>query len=203
MKIIDDITNFIFLEDEPQKVDIIFIPGGSYAEIAEKAAVLWNKGYSKLILPSGKYSIKRGYFPGPITKKEIYDKPYVTEWEFLKDVLVKNDVDETAVLKEDNAQYTYENAIYSKKVTDEHNLNIKKAIICCKSFHARRCLMYYQLLYPETEFIICPSETQGINKENWFKADNGIEKVMGELMRCGGQFKDLIKLPKDERHYGL
>lgn len=31
IKIIDDTSNFIFLEDEPQKADIIFIPGGSYA----------------------------------------------------------------------------------------------------------------------------------------------------------------------------
>lgn len=193
MRFIDDITNFIFIEAKPQEADIIFIPGGSYAEIAERAAQLWHKGFSKIILPSGKCSVKRGYFPGPQTKKEIYDKQYGTEWEFLKDVLLQNGVDESAVLKEDNAQYTYQNAIYSKKVTDDNNLHIKKAIICCKSFHARRCLMYYQLLYPETEFIICPAETEGINRDTWFKNDNGIEKVMGELMRCGSQFKDLIK----------
>jgi hypothetical protein len=34
MRTIDDITNFIFLEDQLEKADIIFIPGGSYAEIA-------------------------------------------------------------------------------------------------------------------------------------------------------------------------
>ena len=54
--------------------------------------------------------------------------------------------------------------------------------------------MYYQLCYPQTEFIICPTETQGVNKENWFQYDDGIEKVMGEWMRCGNQFKDLIKV---------
>ena len=197
MRIIDDITNFIFVENRPEKADIIFIPGGSYAEIAEYAAMLWHKVYSPIILPSGKYSVKCGYFPGPRSKTTKYNKKYNTEWEFLKDVLVQNGVEETAILVEDNAKYTYENAIYSKKVTDEHNLNIKKAIICCKSFHARRCLMYYQLCYPETEFIICPIETQGINKDNWFKCDDSIEKVMGELMRCGNQFKDLIKLVQE------
>ena len=29
-RIIIDITNFIFVEDEPQKVDAIFLPGGSH-----------------------------------------------------------------------------------------------------------------------------------------------------------------------------
>jgi uncharacterized SAM-binding protein YcdF (DUF218 family) len=193
MRTIEDITNFIFLEDLPVQADIIFIPGGSYAEIAEKAAMLWCKGYSKTILPSGKYSVKRGYFPGPLSKADKYNKKYNTEWEFLKEVLVQNGVDETDILKEDNAENTYENAINSKKIIDKYNFNIKKAIICCKSFHARRCLMYYQLYFPQTEFIVCPSEIQGVNKENWFKCDDGIEKVMGELMRCGSQFKDLIK----------
>lgn len=196
MKYIDDITNFIFLEDEPQKSDIIFIPGGSYAEIAEKAAELWLNKYSGVILPSGKYSVNRGYFPGPLSKSDKYNGQYNTEWAFLKDVLIQNGVDEAAILKEDRAENTYENAIYSKEATDKLKLNIKKAIICCKAFHARRCLMYYQFLYPETEFIICPADTHGINKENWFKSDDGVEKVMGELMRCGGQFKDMIKPSK-------
>ena len=147
MRAIKDITNFIFLEDEPQKADIIFIPGGSYAEIAEKAVMLWKKGYSNLILPSGKYSVKRGYFPGPLSKSDKYNSEYNTEWDFLKDVLVQGGVDEAAVLREDNAENTYENALYSKKVTDSYNLHIKKAIICCKAFHGRRCLMYYQLFF--------------------------------------------------------
>lgn len=193
MRIINDITNFIFLEEQPQKADIIFIPGGSYAEIAEKAATLWLKGYAPLVLPSGKYSFKRGFFPGPLSKAETYTKQYSTEWEFLKDVLVQNGVDETAVLREDNSENTYENAVNSKKVTDEHNLNINKAIICCKAFHARRALMYFQFCFPHTEFIICPVETQGISKENWYKSDDGIEKVMSEVMKCGGQFKELMK----------
>jgi uncharacterized SAM-binding protein YcdF (DUF218 family) len=156
--------------------------------------MLWKGNYAPIILPSGKYSVKRGYFPGALSKADKYNNKYNTEWEFLKEVLIKNSVYETAILKEDNAENTYENAINSRKTTDEYNLNIKKAIICCKSFHARRCLMYYQFCYPQTEFIICPSETQGVNKDNWFKCDEGIDRVMGELMRCGSQFRDLIKL---------
>lgn len=193
MRIIEDITNFIFIEDKLEKADIIFIPGGSYAEIAEKAAKVWREGYSELILPSGKYSVNRGYFPGPLSKADKYNFNYDTEWDFLKAVLLQNGVAEESIMKEDKAQNTYENAIYSKEVTDRYNLNIKRAIICCKSFHARRCLMYYQWLYPKTEFIVCPADTQGISKNDWFKSQNGIEKVMGELMRCGGQFADIIK----------
>jgi uncharacterized SAM-binding protein YcdF (DUF218 family) len=193
MRSIDDITKFIFLKDRPQKADIIFIPGGSYAEIAEEAARLWHLEYSGVILPSGKYSVKRRYFPGPLSKADKFSAKYNTEWEFLKDVLVQNGVSEEAVLREDKAEYTYENAILSKEITDKLGLDIKRAIICCKSFHARRCLMYYQFVYPQTEFIICPSDVQGIHRDNWFKSEVGVERVMGELMRCGSQFKDILK----------
>jgi uncharacterized SAM-binding protein YcdF (DUF218 family) len=192
MRIINDISNFIFVQDEPQKADIIFIPGGSYPEIAEEAAKLWREGYSNIILTSGKYGVKRGYFPGPLSKVDKYNEKYNTEWEFLKAVLVQNGVDEKAVLREDKSQYTYENALLSKEVTDMLNLDIKKAIICSKSFHARRCLMYYQIAYPQAEFIVCPSNVKGITKENWFNNKDGIDKVMGELMRCGSQFKDIF-----------
>lgn len=48
MKTINDITNFILLDNNPEKADIIFIPGGSYAELAEKSAELWNNKYAPL-----------------------------------------------------------------------------------------------------------------------------------------------------------
>ncbi len=188
-----DISDFVFIKDEIQIADIIFIPGGSHAEVAEEAAMLWKKGYSNLILPSGAYSINNGTFRGPSSKKEIYNKNYNSEWEFLKDVLIRNSVREECVLKEDKATFTYENAILSKRLTDSLGLEINKAIICCKSYHARRCLMYYETLYPYTKFIINPVDIDNITKDNWYKTEKGINFVLGELERYGWQFKDILK----------
>lgn len=193
MKVLNDITSFIFVEDKPEKADIIFIPGGSWPEPGEKAAELWKAGYAPYVLPSGKYSINRGFFPGPQIKEDKYNKIYKTEWEFMKDVLVTNGVDESAVLREEDAEFTVEVAFNSRKVTDEMGLHIKKAIICCKEFHARRALMLYTWAFPDTEFYICPAETQGISKDNWFNKPEGIERVMREVKNCGIQLKDAIK----------
>ena len=188
-----DISEFIFLCNEPKKADIIFVPGGEYSEIAEEAARLWKEEYAPYVLPSGRYGKLLGSFSGVASKNHIYNKEYETEWEFLKDVLIKNGVKEKAILKEDKATFTYENALYSKMVTDKLDMEIKTAIICCKSFHARRCLMYYETVYENTNFIICPSEVKGINKGNWFTSEDGIDTVLGELERCGNQFKDIFK----------
>lgn len=180
--------NFIFVEDEPQKADIIFVPGNGYPQMAENAAKLYLEGYAPYILPSGRYSIVTGKFSGVLSKKEIYNEDYSTEWEFLKDVLIKNHVPEKAILKEDRSTFTYENAIYSKEVTDRAGLQINKAIICCKTYHARRSLMYYQLLYPETEFFVCPVCADNINRDNWRDTMEGIDAVTGEITRIVKQF---------------
>lgn len=192
MKMIQDITSFVFVEDAPEEVDIIFIAGGSWPQPVENAATLWNSGYAPYILPSGKYGAIRGYFPGSKDKAETYKGTYKTEWEFMFDVLMCNGVNKNLILREERAENTYENAFYSKVITDKKGLDIKKAIICCKSFHARRCLMYYSWAYPETKFLICPSDIPGINKNNWFETPDGIERVMGELTRCGTQLKEAI-----------
>lgn len=179
---------FIFVEDEPEKADIIFVPGNGYPQMAERAAELYKEGYAQYVLPSGKYSVVTGKFSGVLSKAEKYTGHYETEWEFLKDVLVKNGVPEKAVLKENQATYTYANALFSKGVTQKAGIQVKKAILCCKSHHARRCLMYYQTVFPETKFIVCPAFPDHIDRHNWTKSKEGIEAVTGEITRIIHQF---------------
>ena len=82
----------------------------------------------------------------------------------------------------------YENAIFSRQVTDLHKIQVKKAILCCKTYHARRSLMYYQLLYPETVIMVCPACPDGITRENWRETETGVEAVTGEIDRIVKQF---------------
>jgi len=196
MKIIDDITNFIFLEDEMEEADIIFIPGGSHPELGEYAAELWKEGLAIYIMPSGGVSIKTGKFNGVKSKKELYNKDYKTDCEFLADVLSINGVTKNSIIWEDTSAFTKENAIFSRRIADQNNMEIKKAIICCKSFHARRSLMCYQLAFPDTKFYIQPvpyyENNILISKDNWFKTEAGIKRVLGELQRCGNQFNEEI-----------
>ena len=47
--------------------------------------------------------------------------------------------------------------------------------------------MYYQLLYPETEFYVVPVNADGITRENWRKNEED-DAVTGELSRIVKQF---------------
>ena len=124
-----NVEEFVFAESQPEKADIIFVPGNGFPDMAEKAASLYREGYAPYILPSGRYSITLGKFAGVQSKKEIYGGDY-----------------------------------------------------------ARRSLMYYQLLYPETVIMVCPACPDGITRENWRETETGVEAVTGEIDRIVKQF---------------
>jgi uncharacterized SAM-binding protein YcdF (DUF218 family) len=181
----DCISDFIFVSDRPEKAEVIFVPGGDYPDCAVRAAGLYREGFAPFVLPSGCFSKLTGRF----TK----DPRFGTEWEYLRQILLAGGVPDSAILKEDRATFTWENAIFSRKVLEERGLLPKTAILVCQAFHARRCLMYYQQQFPETRLLVCPVETKAIAKDNWFLDEDKIDVVLGEMERCGGQFHEIMK----------
>ena len=192
-RIIDDITNFIFVSDEVEEADAIFLPGGSHPEQPEYAAELYHKRYAKWLIPSGGLSVKRDKWPGVRSKADIYNGEYQSDCEFFTDVLLKNGVPAPAIIGEDKSGHTRDNAFLSRKVVDEKGVDIKTALIVCKAFHARRCLMLYQMAFPDANIKVCPVHCYNITKDNWYKSGTGIDRVLGELARCGNQFVGDVK----------
>lgn len=189
-RIIKDISDFIFIEDAPQASDIIFLPGGAHSEVPEKGAEIFLAGYAPIIMPAGRYAINTKAFAGVQSKGDIYCGNYETECEFYRDVLISCGVPHDAIICEDRSTFTKMNAVNSKKLTDKLGIKVERAIICCKSFHARRCLMYYSYAFPETEFFIVPTDVEGISKNTWHLDPAATKRVMSELRKAGGQLTD-------------
>ena len=190
---IEDITKFIFIKDEPEKADIIFIPGSSNWVLAETAARLYKEDKAGKIMPSGMYFYQFGRFMNERVTDERYKGVYRTEAEFLASVLIKNGVPEENVIKEERATNTYENAIFSKELIKEMGIEVKTAILCPQAFHARRAFMTYSHLFPDTEFYVVPTNTQNITSDNWYNTESGRQVVLGELRKCGEYFENYIK----------
>lgn len=57
-----------------------------------------------------------------------------------------------------------ENAAFSAIVLKDLGVEVNKAILCCKSFHARRAFMSYACHFPGAEILVVPTDTQGITK---------------------------------------
>ena len=189
---IRDLTDFIFLSDTPCPADILFIPGNGHAEPSEYAASLYREGLVPLILPSGRYSKLTGRFSGQMSGCRRYTGDFDTEWAFMRTILIENGVPASAVLKEDQATFTYENAIYSRAVTDSMGVTIRTALLVCLPVHARRARMYYETLFPDADIHVCPPSMSGLNQDNWYTSESGIHTVLGEVERCGSQFHDIL-----------
>ncbi len=188
MAFFDAITDFIFQEDAPQAAEYLFIPGSGCGELAIRAAGLYRAGLVPKIVASGRFSITREQFQGPLSPEGYVGKTYATECDFLADVLRAEGVPESAIVREGRAQYTYQNAIYTRQILTGE---VRRAILVCKPYHARRCLLYYQLLFPETQIFVCPAATD-VTRENWHLSEKGISLVLGELSRIGAQFGDIL-----------
>lgn len=192
-RIITDISNYIFISDAPGKADCIFLPGGGHAEPPEYAAQLWHKGYAKWLIPSGGVSVKRDKWNGVRSKADVYNGDYQTDCEFLTDVLLKNGIPADVIIGEDRSGHTRDNAFFSRAAIDKKGIQARTALIVCKAYHARRCLMLYQMAFPHTEIRVCPVHCYNVTKDNWCKSERGIDLVLGELARCGNQFVQDIK----------
>ena len=72
-RIITDIADYIFVSDAPEKVDAVFLPGGSHPEQPEYAAKLYRRGYAKWLIPvrrRQRQSVIK--WPGVRAKADIY-----------------------------------------------------------------------------------------------------------------------------------
>lgn len=174
----DCISDFMFFETEINHADVILIPGASQSQLMERAAELYHQGVAPVILPSG------GSTPHVET----------TEWEFLLNVGLSLGVPSEAILKEDQASNTFENARYSLEVLQQTGIAARTVILVCKNYHARRALLTYQFIFPkDTVFYVAPIvDKTGVTRDNWFLDEDRINYVMNELEKVGKYFRKAI-----------
>lgn len=178
-------AEYLFLSEEPRESDVIFIPGGASPLLPLHAARLYKEGCGSIVVPSGMYSIKRGKFSG--------QGDFLTECEFFCSILREKGVPDSAIIKEDKAKYTYQNALFSKQLLDKMGIYPKTAILVCRSYHARRAYTYYQSVFDKTRFCVCPAPCTDITKDNWHTTEKGRRAVLGELSRLGEQMESHVK----------
>lgn len=106
----------------------------------ERAASLYKQGLAPYLLPSGGF------------------KPHVgtTEWNYLKNIGIKNGVPDEAILKEDKAQHTLENSRFSMEVLKKWGVHPKKVIIVCKAGHSQRALLSYKAEFSKEAGFLSP-----------------------------------------------
>ncbi len=180
MAILERVTAWLFVEHPPEPSDIIFIAGSPSAEPVRRAASLYLRGFAPLVLPSGSRWLFHGRGVG-------------SEWEAMRDALLSAGVPEEAILREDRARHTVDNARLSARLCRHRGIPVNTAILCCQAYHARRCLQDYRRAFPSVRFAVCPADTRGISRGNWQYTPLGVFKVLTELLKCTKLFYVLIR----------
>lgn len=182
-----DITDFIFVSDEPETSDIIMIPGSQERLLAEHAAKLWKEGYAPRICVSGRYGLLVQSFAEEL-QPELRETAghFETEAAYLRDVLTLCGVDETAIVTEDESRSTFENAYYSARLL--RDLGCKSMLLVCQAYHARRALMTFSYAMPDIVIRVCPVITKNTSRDTWTATERSYRRVMSELKKCGDYF---------------
>jgi len=167
---IKEITNYIFLDSEPEKADLILVFGTQHEEPILKVKELYDRGFASRILISG--GVNR-------TTKE-------NEALRIKKSLLALGIDNKDIILEDKSTNTLENVVFSLQVIEDTIglKNVKKIIIIVKCYHARRALMTLKKHFPKSIKIIPVAyKIFGLDKNNWYLKEKGIEKVTGEWQK--------------------
>ncbi len=189
-RIIREITDFLFIQDELKPSDILFLPGNNSVELPEAGAKAYHAGLAPLIMCNGRFSVKTGRFTKPNQREEIYPPPYTTEAEFFKQVLTYHGVPEEAIITESFSGYTKQNGEFAREILHSLGIYPKTALIICRSVHARRCLQAYQFHFPDTTFFVRGVDCHNMPfQDSWWTTEAGVSAVMSELRKCGEQFE--------------
>ena len=169
----DCLTDLVFVpEEEMVRADIILVPGGSHVQPMKIASELFNAEMAPYILPSGGYN----------------SKIEQTEWDFLKDIGISLGVPADRILKEDQAKNTFDNARNSWSVIQEQQIEVRHAIIVCKSFFSRRALMTYQTVFPPSVTFYVKQDSSRLSRNNWYESEFGIKTVLTEAEKITRYF---------------
>lgn len=164
---IKKITEYIFLESNPQKADLALVFGTRHREAIKKAYELYQTGLAPKILISG----GKNRVTGENEAMEMNRK------------LIELGVNKDDIILEDQSSNSLENVLFSKKIIDEKIgfKKIKKIIAVVKHYHSRRALMTLKKYFPENiELMTVTYEIYGFAFDNWFNNGVGREKVLGE-----------------------
>jgi hypothetical protein len=167
----DALTRFLFLQDDPVRVDLSFVLGCPDPSTVMPAVELYRQGLTERILISG-----MGATPQEMSESELF-KAYATA----------RGVPESAIYLETQATNTLENFIYSRRViADEIGWDSVASIaITAKPFHMRRALMTARLHWPSRINLFMIPAAGDPSAETWWRTESGRECVLSELEVIG------------------
>lgn len=172
------VWDYMHMNHELKKADVIFVLGSRDIRVAKYAAQLFLNGWAPLILFAGSGSV-HNHKPG---REQFVGS---TEAEVFADVAIKSGVPEKSILIENKSQNTGQNYEFAIKLLNEHGIFPKTVIAVQKPYMERRTYAVGKVWWPDIELIVTsprismedyPDEINALD-EHW------IHTMLGDLQR--------------------
>ena len=197
ISLIHDITNHIFLNEMPEKSGILFVPGNKTWVVPAFAARLYNEGYARKIIASGKYAANATGVQRTEESKRKFPGEYATESDYLKDVMIKCGVPPQAILQEKESRNLQENAANALQLMSDKKIvyNVGSAIVVALPYMQLRTSLAYKRVFNEADvkintvpcFMSAPEE---VGRDNWYMRESMVINVIDEMDKCREYFND-------------
>lgn len=161
------ITDYMFLDSDPQKADIAILFGTRHNEPSDVFADLYNKKIVRKVVITGGTNRVTGSNEAEEITKELKQRGINC-----KDILLEN-----------KSTNSLENVLFSKQVIDDKIglKNITDIIYITKHYHARRALLTLKKYFPkQINFHPVIYSIYDFDKTNWQKSEIGKKKILGE-----------------------
>ncbi|MGE5674559.1 MAG: YdcF family protein [Mycobacterium leprae] len=165
---IQEISDYLFCQDELAPADLIIVFGGKRLERADRGAELYKAGLAPRLLVTG--GDKRGIG--------------ICEAERLKERMVELGVPEEAIIVEEESVNTMENVRRSVALVESQIgwNNVGNVILVSAPYHLRRVKQAVAHYIPRsTKITCCPDTRTDITRDNWWHSPEGQDLVYREL----------------------
>jgi hypothetical protein len=167
------ISRFLFLQDEPERVDLAFVLGSPTVNSLLPALTLFQANLAPRILISGAGQTRDG----------------IPEWQLYRDHALAAGVPPEALLLEQNARNTLENFEFGAElIAQEIGWSEISAIgLCAKPYHMQRALMTARrFVPPQVRLLAFPAEhPENLSQTSWADTTEGTTRVLQELGKIG------------------
>jgi len=171
--ILRGLGNWLISEDDPQKVELVVVLGGSSFDRATKAAELYRKGYATQFITTGQH------VSGAL---EVLELDY-TEADLSKIQMVKEGVPEANIYALEAGTSTREEADLLLNYCIENN--IASIAIVSDKFHLRRVRYSFSDDFEEANiaFYCIGAKSSQYDESRWWQAERGLLMVSREYMK--------------------
>lgn len=168
----EEITEYIFLNDEEQSGDVAFVFGTYKAlekSVEQTVELYRNKLVPKIIFTGG-----------------VNGESKFIESEEMRKLAIRSGIKSDDILIENQSTNTLENVLFALPILEKeiglHKIKTLTAVV--KNYHSRRALMTLKKHLPKhikLKASAYDSENDRFSKDVWFKSEKGTQKILGEI----------------------